>query len=94
MSETMTLNRTVTVVNDNGLHMIPCSLMVRLIKDFQGDVRLSNGQHEADCKSMFDLLQLAAAPGTTLSLTVTGEQAEIMAEQISRFFENGFKLEP
>lgn len=93
MSETITFNRTVTVVNENGLHMIPCSLMVRLLKDFAGDVRLSNGHHEADAKSMFDLLQLAAAPGTTLALTVTGPAADLMVEQISRFFENGFKLD-
>jgi phosphotransferase system HPr (HPr) family protein len=93
MSETMTLNRTVTVVNENGLHMIPCSLMVRLIKDYQGDVRLSNGQHDADARSMFDLLQLAAGPGTVLTVTVVGDGAEIMLEQISRFFENGFKLD-
>jgi phosphotransferase system HPr (HPr) family protein len=93
MSETITLNRTVTVVNENGLHMIPCSLMVRLVKDFHGEVRISNGQHEADARSMFDLLQLAAAPGTTLAVTVTGNDAEVMADQISRFFENGFKLE-
>ena len=93
MSETMTLNRTVTVVNENGLHMIPCSLMVRLIKDYQGDVRLSNGQHDADARSMFDLLQLAAGPGTVLTVTVVGEGAESMLEQISRFFENGFKLD-
>ncbi len=93
MSETLTLNRVVTVVNENGLHMIPCSLMVRLLKDFQGDVRLSNGQHEADARSMFDLLQLAAGPGTSLTVTVSGPSAEIMIEQISRFFENGFKLD-
>jgi phosphotransferase system HPr (HPr) family protein len=93
MSETMTLNRTVTVVNENGLHMIPCSLMVRLVKDYQGDVRLSNGQHEADARSMFDLLQLAAGPGTVLTVTVVGEGAEILLDQISRFFENGFKLD-
>jgi phosphotransferase system HPr (HPr) family protein len=89
----MTLNRTVTVVNENGLHMIPCSLMVRLVKDYQGDVRLSNGQHEADARSMFDLLQLAAGPGTVLTVTVVGEGAEILLDQISRFFENGFKLD-
>ena len=93
MSETMTLNRTVTVVNENGLHMIPCSLMVRLVKDYEGDVRLSNGLHEADARSMFDLLQLAAGPGTVLTVTVVGEGAEILLDQISRFFENGFKLD-
>ena len=93
MSDLMSFHRTVTVVNENGMHMTPCSVLVRLTNDFSGNVRLSNGDREANCKSIFDLMLLAATHGTILSLTVSGEQAEMMMEQIVSFFENGFHLD-
>lgn len=90
MSDLTNICKTVKVVNQNGMHLLPCSTLVHLTQDFTGDVRLSNGEHDADCKSILDLLVLFAEPETILTLTVTGEQAEVMAEKVSRFFQNGF----
>ncbi len=91
MSERSALTRTVRVMNEGGLHMTPCSVLVRLTNGFAGNVKLSSGGREADCKSILDLMLLGAAPGTVLSLTITGEQADAMMQQITRFFENGFE---
>lgn len=90
MSDSTSICKTVKVLNKNGMHLLPCSTLVHLTRDFAGDVRLSNGEHDADCKSILDLLLLAAEPGTILTLTVTGEQAEVIMEKVSRFFQNGF----
>ncbi|RCS51917.1 HPr family phosphocarrier protein [Bremerella cremea] len=76
------------------MHLIPCSNLVHLTKDFPGDVRLSKGEQDASCKSILELLVLFAEPETTLTLTVTGEQAEEMAEKVSQFFSNGCILPP
>lgn len=58
----MNLKQTVTVLHQHGMHMVPCSLLAQLASDFDGEVRLEGGSHEADCKSIAELLLLGGCP--------------------------------
>jgi len=73
--------------------MVPCSLLAQLTSDYDGDVRLDDGSHEADCKSIAELLLLGGKSGDVLTLTVRGEEAEAMMERIATFFKSGFETE-
>lgn len=93
VSSTKTLTRIVRVTNENGMHMTPCMHMTELVKNFEGSVHLSNGKDVADCHSIIDLMLLNAVSGTALCLTVTGDEAERITEQIVQFFHEKFHRE-
>ena len=94
MSDAVIHRRTVTVVNDQGLHFRPCQLIALAAQQHQGSVVLSRGTTRADAKSLLELLTLAAERGTDLELEVTGPEANVVAEKVSELFSNGFHVPP
>ncbi len=85
------LSRTVTVINPQGLHARPADLLVRLANQFESTISIGikNGE-VVDCKSILNLLTLAAAKGTTLTLSASGTDAAEALRLIGELFEAGF----
>ncbi len=52
------------------LHLLPCSVIARTVKDFAGSVKLVNGKQQANAKSPMDMILLGATMGTELTLVV------------------------
>lgn len=94
MSDAVIHRRTVTVVNDQGLHFRPCQLIALAAQQHQGSVVLTRGTTRADAKSLLELLTLAAEQGTDLELEATGPEAEVVLEKVSELFSNGFHVPP
>ena len=94
MSNAVTHRRTVTVINDQGLHFRPCQLIALAAQQHQGSVLLSRGTTRADAKSLLELLTLAAECGTTLELEATGTDAQAVVDKVCKLFENGFDTPP
>ncbi len=67
------LSRTVMVGLENGLHLVPCSRLVRLANSYPADVRLRKGDVLADGKNIFDLMGLAAGFGEQIEIAVSGQ---------------------
>lgn len=88
--EPMIVRRDLIVKNANGLHLLPCSVIARAVKDFPGSVKLDNGKQQANAKSPMDMILLGATMGTELVLIVEGPDAETMAERIERLFADEF----
>lgn len=84
------VSRTVTVGLENGLHLVPCSRLVRLVNGLGCDVRLRKGSMNADGKNIFDLMSLAAEFGDQLELMASGEGAEEALAKIVQLFESNF----
>ena len=84
------LCRTVVVSNPQGLHSRPADLLVRLANRFNATILIGRGGEMVDCKSILSLLTLGAAPGTELSLTAEGDDAENAIVSIEQFFLRGF----
>lgn len=80
----------VKVSNALGLHARPASMLVRMANTFQSSITLSNPSGSGDCKSVLDLLMLAAGRDTTLKLVAEGSDAEAAAQAISDFFRDKF----
>jgi phosphotransferase system HPr (HPr) family protein len=70
------LKRTVLVTNPNGLHMRPSAAFVELAGRFQSEVTVTSDGRSVNGKSLWDLLLLAAMPGSELTLEVDGPDAE------------------
>ncbi len=86
----MEVRRTVTIVNDQGLHARPCHSIVSAAQDFQSELRIRSGAREVNGKSILELMTLGASHGTELEICARGRDAEGLADVISRLFARGF----
>jgi phosphotransferase system HPr (HPr) family protein len=86
--------RTIMVKNRLGLHARAAAKIVRLSNQFKSELtlhRLDNGR-SGDAKSIFGILTLAAAQGTELMLTASGEDEERALSQIIKLIEHELEV--
>jgi phosphocarrier protein HPr len=67
-----TAQRTVTIVNPQGLHARPADLFVRLANQYESVIGVRKGNETVDGKSILSILTLAATEGTELEIQATG----------------------
>ena len=77
------LHRTVSLANPNGLHMRPSAAFVELAGRFQSNVTVHYEGRSGNGKSIWDLLTLAAMPGSELTLVVDGPDAPQAMEALA-----------
>lgn len=82
--------RTVTVVNERGIHARPASKLAQLAGRFAADVEIRNGTMRANAKSVLGVMTLAAGVGSTLELEATGADAEAALDALAGLFARGF----
>jgi phosphocarrier protein HPr len=70
------LSRTVTIVNQRGLHARAAAKFVRLAAQYDAAVTVGNADNEVSALSIMGLMMLAASPGTQVTLRASGRQAE------------------
>ena len=78
-----------TVVDEQGMHARPASLISEQAATFSGtDIRIRNDQKTANPKSMATLLSMGATQGDVLTISAQGPEAEqavqVLAEMINR----------
>lgn len=78
-----TLQRRVTIVNPQGFHMRPQSLFVQVANRFASSVTLCRNDQRVNGKSQWELMLLAAEPGTELLLEVSGADASEALELLT-----------
>ncbi len=86
MSESTLISRAVKLNLVQGLHIRACSRVVALVGGFDGQVRIRYGERCADASSMFDLMQLAALPGSDLTIEGLGDGVESVLDELENFF--------
>jgi len=79
------LTRTVVLANPNGLHMRPSAAFVELAGRFNCDVKVSHNGQTVNGKSIWDLMLLAAMPGSELTLEVEGPDAPQALEALATY---------
>lgn len=88
MTEPVT--RTLTIVNEKGLHARASAKLVELVEDFDAEAVVSKDGVAASADSIMGLLMLIAAKGSTVTVTTTGIQAEDLAVAIDELIANRF----
>lgn len=78
------LARTATISNRRGLHARAAAKFVKLAATFDAQVVVGHRGTEVSGLSIMGLMMLAAAPGCTIDLKVTGDQA---AEALEALFD-------
>jgi phosphotransferase system HPr (HPr) family protein len=71
-----TLQHKVLITNPQGLHMRPSAAFAEMAGRYQSSVTVYHEGRSVNGKSLWDLLLLAATPGSELILEVAGPDAE------------------
>ena len=84
------VERTVTIVNRQGLHARPAAEIVKLTSKFDAEVTLVRDDLEVNGKSIMGLMMLAAGQGSKLKFTTIGEGGSDMIKEMEKLFERKF----
>ncbi len=93
MTEVLTLERTVEIVNRMGLHARPAAEFVKLAGRFKAEVLVEKDGLEVNGKSIMGVLMLAAEHGSRLRIQASGSDAEQAVEALSDLVNRGFEEE-
>jgi phosphocarrier protein HPr len=83
-------SREVTVVNQLGLHARAAARFVHLATRFHAQIRVGRDTKIMDGKSIMGILLLAAARGTTLTISADGADEREAVEALAQLVASGF----
>ncbi len=82
--------RSVQIVNRNGLHARPAAEIVKAAAKFKSDITLVRDDLEVNGKSIMGVMMLAAEFGSTLTLRATGPDADAALDALAGLIANKF----
>jgi phosphocarrier protein len=82
--------KSVEVTNALGLHARAAARFVHLATRFNSQIRVSRDSKVMDGKSIMGILLLAAARGTTLTITAEGPDETTAVDSLVQLVESGF----
>lgn len=82
--------RTVTIVNQLGMHARAAAKFVHLAGRFESRITVSRQGREMDGKSIMGLLLLAAARGTVVTISADGPDEQAAIEALCELVTSGF----
>ena len=93
MSEPLSVQREVEIVNRAGMHARPAAEFVKMAGRFASDIRVEKDGLEVNGKSIMGVLMLAAERGSRLRLSARGADAEDAVDALSDLVGRGFEDE-
>jgi phosphocarrier protein len=82
--------RTVKIVNVNGLHARPAAEVVKVASRFKSDITMVRDDLEVNAKSIMGVMMLAAEFGAELTVRASGPDAEEAVAAIADLIANKF----
>ena len=84
----------VTVVNQLGMHARAAAKFVHLAGRFDARVRVARDEREMDGKSIMGVLLLAAARGSTITISAEGADEQDAVNALVALVRSGFGEQP
>jgi phosphocarrier protein len=84
------VRRTVTIVNQKGLHARAAARFVKLAATFDAAVTVTKKDSTVSGVSIMGLMMLAASPGCQIEIRATGREAEKAADALAALVNAGF----
>jgi phosphocarrier protein len=84
------ISRSVTIVNELGLHARAATRLVNCASVFEAELRIRNGDRTINGKSIMGVLTLAASRGTVLVIEADGPDREDALQSICDLINNRF----
>jgi phosphocarrier protein HPr len=82
--------RTVTIVNKNGLHARPAAEIVKAAAKFSSDIVILRDDLEVNGKSIMGVLMLAAECGSAITLRATGPDEAAAVDALAALISTKF----
>lgn len=90
MAEEKTISKEFKVLNRYGIHARPAALLVKAAGKFTSEIYIGQKGAEVSAKSIMGLLTVEGHQGASLTVRVTGHDAEEALAEIAELFENKF----
>ena len=84
------VERTVQILNKNGLHARPAAEIVKLAAKYTSEITISRDGTEVNGKSIMGVMMLAAECGASIVLRASGDDAEQALDAIATLIANKF----
>jgi phosphocarrier protein HPr len=84
------VERTVQILNKNGLHARPAAEIVKLAAKYRSEITISRDGTEVNGKSIMGVMMLAAECGASIVLRAEGEDADQAIDAIAALIANKF----
>lgn len=84
------LQKEFVIVNKLGLHARASALFVKTASRFVSDIKLAKETVEVNGKSIMGIMMLAASKGTTVRLSIAGQDEDEAMRSMGELIENGF----
>lgn len=79
-----------TIKDEAGLHARPAGMLVKEAKKYACRITLSANGKECDATRLMSLMAMCIKCGTTVRITVDGEDEQKCADELRAFFEYNF----
>ena len=87
------LSREMPIINKRGLHARASAKFVQMVERFNAEVWVTRGNETVGGTSIMGLMMLSAGPGTTITVSATGAQAEAAVAALAQLVGNKFNEE-
>jgi phosphocarrier protein HPr len=82
--------RTVQIVNQNGLHARPAAEIVKLAAKYQSEITVFKDDLDVNGKSIMGVMMLAAECGSNITFRAEGPDAEQALDALATLVSNKF----
>jgi phosphocarrier protein len=80
----MTVEKTITIKNKQGLHARPAALFVQIANKYNCDITIHKGRHKVNGKSIMGIMMLEAGAGSKVIVAATGDDAEEAVSELEK----------
>ncbi len=84
------ISKDFTITNKLGLHARASATLVKVASRFKAEILLTKGDQSVNAKSILGLMTLAAAKGTPIRITCTGDDQDGALAEVGAIIENRF----
>lgn len=76
------IEKTYTVISDEGLHARPASKLVGAVSPFSAEVKMLYKEREVNLKSIMGVMSLGVSKGHTIKITADGSDEESLMAKV------------
>ena len=86
------MEKTVKILNDEGLHARPAAILVKEANSFSSDINIVVNGNETNAKSIMGLMALGLKKDSEITVKAVGEDEHKAVEALATLIENKFNL--
>ena len=87
------ISRELLIINKRGLHARASAKFVQLVEKFSAEVWVTRGSETVGGTSIMGLMMLAAGPGTTVTVSAKGPEAQAAVDALAGLIADKFNEE-